>query len=115
MNGTCVTLRLSAQRAARLAAGSGVLRAWLESRLPSGSGPDQATRDRSTFALTFVGKADGQRVVARAANWSSTTTTSQPYERAEVKSDIKKVTVKCLRHCMSYRLYMTKDAEWNST
>jgi hypothetical protein len=41
-------------------------------------------------------------VVARAANLSSTTTTSQPYEQAEVKSDIKKVTVKCLRHCMSY-------------
>ena len=41
-------------------------------------------------------------VVARVANSSSTTTISQPYERAEVNSDIKKVTVKCLRHCMSY-------------
>ncbi len=46
--------------------------------------------------------ADAQLVVARAANLSSTTTTSPLYERAEVKSDIKKVTVKCLRHCMSY-------------
>ena len=46
--------------------------------------------------------ADVPPVVARAANLSLTTTTSQPYEQAEVKSDIKKVTVKCLRHCMSY-------------
>jgi len=46
--------------------------------------------------------ADAHKVVARAANLSSMTTTSQPYELAEVKSDTKKVTVKCLRHCMSY-------------
>jgi len=39
--------------------------------------------------------------VAKTAKLSSTTTTSQPYERSEVNSDIKKVTVKCLRHCMS--------------
>lgn len=41
-------------------------------------------------------------VDARVANSSSTTTNSQLYENAEVNSDIKKVTVKCLRHCMSY-------------
>ena len=34
-------------------------------------------------------------------NLSSTTTTSQPYEYGRVKFDIKKVTVKCLRHCKS--------------
>lgn len=41
-------------------------------------------------------------VDARAPNSSSTTVSSQLYEQSEVNHDIKKVTVKCLRHCMSY-------------
>lgn len=53
------------RRALRFAAGLGAVgalarigpvRRWLRSRIPSHTGPDDATRARSTFELTFVGK-----------------------------------------------------------
>ena len=64
----------SARRAAQLVAGVsaawalaqlGPTRRWLANRVKPGEGPDEDRRKRSRFELTFIGKADGARVVTR--------------------------------------------------
>ena len=38
-------------------------REWLLSKLQPGEGPDEATRNKSSFRVTFVGEAGGERVI----------------------------------------------------
>lgn len=42
-----------------------MLRRTLAARVPAGSGPDQAKRDRSWFTVDFIGDGDGKRVHTR--------------------------------------------------